>query len=105
VDAAALVLSELASNAVRHVGSPFSVRATIERSTLRLAVEDAGSPRARPAMPVRRARGLGVVDALALRWGVDEAPPGKVVWAELALREAATGGAGGARAAGAVRAR
>jgi anti-sigma regulatory factor (Ser/Thr protein kinase) len=104
VEAAALVLSELASNAVRHVGSPFSVSATIEHSILRVAVEDIGSPSAHGAMPVRRTRGLGVVDTMALRWGVGDARPGKTVWAELPLASA-TNGAGGARAAEAGRGR
>jgi len=81
IEAATLVLSELASNAVRHVGSSFSIGAALDGATLRLAVEDRGSPRT--AMIVHRAHGLGVVDALASSWGVEPAPRGKVVWAEL----------------------
>jgi len=84
VDAAALVLSELASNAVRHVGSPFSIRATLEGATLRLAVEDHGWL-SRAAMVVRQAHGLGVVDALAADWGVKPTARGKLVWVELPL--------------------
>lgn len=85
VDTATLVLSELASNAVRHAGSPFSIAATIEGCTLRLAVEDRGSPSARTTMVARPTHGLGVVDALASSWGVKAAPRGKLVWAELPL--------------------
>jgi len=84
IDAAALVLSELASNAVRHVGSPFSVTATVRGSTLRLAVEDA-APAVEDRLPVRAAHGLGVIDVLAHRWGVERTHAGKVVWAELAF--------------------
>jgi MEDS: MEthanogen/methylotroph, DcmR Sensory domain/Histidine kinase-like ATPase domain len=84
VDAAALVLSELASNAVRHVGSPFSVTATVRGSTLRLAVED-GAPVIEDRLPVRTAHGLGIVDMLAGRWGVERTHAGKIVWAELAF--------------------
>lgn len=87
VDTATLVLSELASNAVRHVGSPFSIAATLEDSTLRLAVEDRGSPSAQATMVARPTHGLGVVDALARSWGVKAAPRGKLVWAELPRAE------------------
>jgi Histidine kinase-like ATPase domain len=85
VDTAVLVLSELTSNAVRHAGSPFSVTLTITDATLRLAVEDAGALAADGAMPVRTTHGLGVVNTLALRWGVQRTPAGKAVWAELAV--------------------
>jgi hypothetical protein len=86
VDAAVLVLSELTSNAVRHVGSGFSVTLTVTDATLRLAVEDAGERVAGGAMPVRPTHGLGIVDALALRWGIQRTAAGKAVWAELPLR-------------------
>ena len=84
IDAAALVLSELASNAVRHVGSPFAIEARIEHDTLCLAVEDQ-SPPSRAAMIVRRTHGLGVISTLAESWGVQDAPQGKLVWARLPL--------------------
>jgi anti-sigma regulatory factor (Ser/Thr protein kinase) len=85
VDAAALVLSELASNVVRHVGLPFLVQATLGDSTLRLVVEDPVPPIGDGSMPIRPTHGLGVVDALARQWGIEPAPRGKLVWAELAL--------------------
>jgi len=91
VEAAALVLSELASNAVQHAGSCFSVHLTIEGATLRIGVED-GGPGADTAMPVRRAHGLGVVSALTRRWGVQATAAGKLVWAELSLHPARLGG-------------
>lgn len=88
----ALVTSELASNAVLHVGGEFtvSVRMTPSRRSVRIAVRDRSA-----VAPMQSAsdagavtgRGLAIVDALADRWGVDDAihPSGKWVWAELAL--------------------
>jgi hypothetical protein len=75
---AALVASELATNAVKHAMSPFRVR--------RLSIEDVGPahPTARAALPEDfGGRGLAMVQALVLRWGCDPLPGGKVVWAEL----------------------
>jgi anti-sigma regulatory factor (Ser/Thr protein kinase) len=83
---AAVVTSELATNAVVHGHSPF--RASISRSAdaVRIAIEDAG-----PGWPHRRSptigrldgRGLEIVEALANRSGHEALPTGKVVWAEL----------------------
>jgi hypothetical protein len=86
IDDAALVLSELASNAVIHAGSPFSIVVRSQGPTLRVAVEDvrplAG---AQPdgGLVVLPEHGLAVIEALAARWGSDGTPHGKVVWAEL----------------------
>lgn len=55
-----------------------------------LEVTDGGGPtRPRPASPSLTAhggRGLGIVGALALRWGVRDAPGEVTVWAVLAVR-------------------
>lgn len=84
-DAVAVMISELAANAVRHTGSHFTV--TIDRSEalIRVAVTDsgAGSPVVRTPEPVEPSgRGLQIVQALAADWGVLPAqdPPGKTVW-------------------------
>src|SRR5256885_2322567 len=53
---------------------------------LRVEVRDAaaGRPERRdPSFDDLSGRGLLIVDELADRWGVDEAPPGKSVWFEL----------------------
>jgi anti-sigma regulatory factor (Ser/Thr protein kinase) len=85
---AALVLSELATNAVVHAGSPFSVAIRAENSVLRIAVQDACPPTAavgsQGGLTAQTGHGLGLVDTLATRWGVESTPVGKVVWAELA---------------------
>jgi anti-sigma regulatory factor (Ser/Thr protein kinase) len=83
---AALLVSELATNAVRHASSPFRVSVSRSDSTVRIAVEDLGTsePQLRPADLERLGgRGVALVDAMSLRWGVEPAPVGKVVWCEL----------------------
>jgi anti-sigma regulatory factor (Ser/Thr protein kinase) len=87
VQDAALVLTELASNAVRHAGTPFSVAVLAEDSTLRIAVGDACPLAAtvphRELAPPLATHGLGLIDALAADWGVEHTPEGKIVWAQL----------------------
>ncbi|HEY4451624.1 MAG TPA: MEDS domain-containing protein [Solirubrobacteraceae bacterium] len=87
VDDAVLVLGELASNAVRHARSSFSMVVRMESSALRLAVGDDQATRvgAEQGMVAKPTHGLAVVDALAERWGIEDAGAGKIVWAELAL--------------------
>ncbi|MGA7704744.1 MAG: ATP-binding protein [Solirubrobacteraceae bacterium] len=85
---AALVLTELAANAVVHVGSSFSVCVSLRGSTLRIEVADRGTMitgRAGQAWVPRQARGLGLIDAVCTRWGTDMTATGKVVWGELRL--------------------
>jgi anti-sigma regulatory factor (Ser/Thr protein kinase) len=86
VQDAALVLSELATNAVVHAGSAFSVAVRAQESVLRVAVQDASpldaaSPER--GLIARTGHGLGLIDVLATRWGVEATASGKVVWAEL----------------------
>jgi anti-sigma regulatory factor (Ser/Thr protein kinase) len=85
-DDVALVVSELASNAVLHAESPFSVAIRAEESLLRVAVQD-GVPLAATArggeLIAHPMHGLGLIDALATSWGVESTDDGKVVWAEL----------------------
>jgi anti-sigma regulatory factor (Ser/Thr protein kinase) len=87
LDDARLIVSELATNAVVHAGSPFSVVVRAADSRLRLSVRDASpaEPRIRPQGPMTdRGRGLPLVAALASSWGIEPSEEGKVVWAELA---------------------
>ena len=82
----ALIISELATNAIIHGGSPF--RASIERAAnvVRIAVEDAGPglPRSRRAPDdALNGRGVAIVEELSSRWGCDRLNGGKVLWAEL----------------------
>jgi hypothetical protein len=94
---AAIVASELATNAVRHADSPF--RATLDRQSdgVRIGVEDAGrDPLARRSTDALDlgGRGVDIVEALSQRWGSTELPSGKLVWAELAARLDAASEAG-----------
>jgi anti-sigma regulatory factor (Ser/Thr protein kinase) len=86
VDAATLLVSELASNAVVHAESPFRLEVLPTEGSLRISVEDQsplGPGEGDRRLVPRRARGLGLVDALSRRWGVQETSGGKIVWAEL----------------------
>jgi anti-sigma regulatory factor (Ser/Thr protein kinase) len=84
-----LVVSELTTNAVIHAGTPFSVSVGYEHDAIRISVQDWN--RMQPVMRVGAptapsGRGLPLVTAVASDWGVEPAPDGKTVWAELALR-------------------
>jgi anti-sigma regulatory factor (Ser/Thr protein kinase) len=84
-----LVVSELASNAVIHAGTPFSVSVGSDDSVMRISVQDwsAAAPIMRDGAPsARSGRGLRLVAAVARDWGVEPHPDGKTVWAELPLR-------------------
>jgi anti-sigma regulatory factor (Ser/Thr protein kinase) len=86
VSNAALVLTELVTNAVVHARSPLWVRVSSENAVVRIAVGDdvAARPAVRDAGPMAESgRGLHRVGALASRWGVDVTAHGKIVWAEL----------------------
>jgi MEDS: MEthanogen/methylotroph, DcmR Sensory domain len=85
-DDAALVVTELAANAIVHAHSAFTVLLSAYGDRVRISVRDAlplpGAPGA-PLVPVPL-HGLGVVDALASRWGVESlGNTGKTVWVEL----------------------
>lgn len=94
LDPAALVVAELAANAVVHgrvPGRDFLLTMHWAADTLRVEVTDTRGerlPEARLPTPEAEAgRGLILVDALAHRWGVAEGPaPRKTVWAELIVR-------------------
>lgn len=85
---AQLVVSELATNAVIHAGTPFSVSLSFDGSTIRISVHDASSARPvmRDAVPTAPSgRGLRLVDAVTRDWGVEPGADGKTVWAEFSL--------------------
>ncbi|WP_239078095.1 ATP-binding protein [Streptomyces sp. SID9124] len=85
-----LCVSELLANVITHVGerTPVSLRVTATPSgRVRVALSDPAPavwPVLREAGPDGTSgRGLLLVDSLALRWGVEQAPYRKTVWCEL----------------------
>jgi serine phosphatase RsbU (regulator of sigma subunit)/anti-sigma regulatory factor (Ser/Thr protein kinase) len=86
-ETAALLTSELVTNAVIHGASPYRIAVEADHGRVRVAVTD-GSPV--PPVLVEEdiyrvsGRGVRLVDGLADRWGVDAAGVGKTVWFELA---------------------
>jgi hypothetical protein len=97
----ALVVGELAANAVLHgrvPGRDFGLRLALDLAAglVRIEVADAASAKRPPTVPPssypegESGRGLLLVDVLAARWGSEpRRPVGKTVWAEVPL-EAAT---------------
>ncbi|MFI5796815.1 ATP-binding protein [Streptomyces sp. NPDC051677] len=98
----ALVVGELAANAVRHgrvAGRAFGLRLVLDAAAglVRVEVADAASAKWPPTAPPssypegESGRGLLLVDALAVRWGsAPRRPVGKTVWAEVPISTPAT---------------
>ncbi|WP_329897256.1 ATP-binding protein [Streptomyces sp. SP17KL33] len=94
---AAVVVAELAANAVTHgrvPGRDFELRLSLPTGSLRIEITDTRAERLPPrpgtvrqARPLaEEGRGLLLVDALADRWEVqDRRPPGKTILAEIDL--------------------
>jgi len=95
----ALLVAELASNAVRHgrvPGRDFRLRLTLqaEADVIRIEVSDTRDERLPLKPPTATSpedetgRGLLLVDLLATRWGTaPRVPVGKTVWAECAVQK------------------
>jgi anti-sigma regulatory factor (Ser/Thr protein kinase) len=87
-DDAALIISELAANAVLHTrsaGQFFTVRAKLSEASLRLEVEDLGGPGKPAPRDATRPHGLDVIQALTGQgnWGTDGDSTGRITWAML----------------------
>lgn len=86
VDDAALVLSEIVTNALVHAATQIQVRVTADPTRARVEVRDAS-----PHLPVPRdystvsgtGRGLHIVSELTDDWGAFAEGGGKVVWFEM----------------------
>lgn len=89
VDDVALVVSELATNAVKHACTPFTVRLRGDGLCLLLTVNDTSREVAferPPGSTSTGGRGLAIVDRLSHDWGVDHAAAGeKSVWASFQM--------------------
>jgi hypothetical protein len=84
-----LCVSELLTNVIKHLGegTPVTLTVTHTPGRTRVSVTD---PEPYAWLVVRDAgpddengRGLLLLDAVALRWGVTQGPDGKTVWCEL----------------------
>jgi len=91
-----LCVSELVSNVIRHVGEGTPVRVRVTRvgpddDRIRVEVTDP-DPRALPVLldattdtglGAESGRGLMLLDAVTVRWGVEQGVSGKAVWCEV----------------------
>ncbi len=85
-DTAALLVTELVTNAVRHAESAPRLTVTADEGRLRCCVHDSDPTHPRLRLPEPDAdtgRGLLLVAALSFAWGVEDEPTGKLVWFEL----------------------
>lgn len=81
----ALMVSELATNCVRHAQTSYTITVRRGDRDIHVSVRDGGAGHARvrhPSPSDTHGRGLQIVSALAAEWGVDEDPkrPGKTAW-------------------------
>jgi anti-sigma regulatory factor (Ser/Thr protein kinase) len=93
-DEVELLLSELVSNVVEHVGAPMSVRLRRLDDTVRVEVDDPSevAPVVRaPDVGDERGRGMRLIASFADRWGTElHSRDGKTVWFELVGPRAAS---------------
>ncbi|MEU8136950.1 SpoIIE family protein phosphatase [Streptodolium elevatio] len=95
-----LILSELATNAIRYGSQPIRVRLLHDRSlTCEVSDGSSTSPHLRRAATTDEGgRGLFLVAQFAERWGTRYTSRGKVIWAEQPLHGRAEGPMGGSAA-------
>lgn len=85
-DEVTLAVSELVTNAVIHAHSAASLTLIETSSGIQVRVQDND-----PEHPTVRwvaeddfgGRGMHIVDALSDSWGIEAAPPGKIVWLDI----------------------
>lgn len=84
-DVVALV-SELATNAVIHARTPYTIVVSRDGNTVRVGVHDlsAATPRRRTyGLDATTGRGMRLVASISSDWGVEVEDGGKVVWFEV----------------------
>lgn len=92
-----LMVSELASNCLRHGDGGFELTVIVTPAEVRVEATDggAGRPQLRYPDPTDpTGRGLQIVDMFSSRWGIDLRPGGgKTVWLTLAVESPTGAGA------------
>ena len=90
LEAIELMVSELATNCIRHTDSGFDLTIIRTGQDIRVEASDhaGGTPTmGSPAPTDPSGRGLKIIDMLAARWGVRrDTPEGKTVWFTIADR-------------------
>ena len=95
---AALVLSEILSNALRHAtplpGSGLRVAWRLDAGSVRVSVSDGGAQTlpelGEPSPSTTGGRGLRIVDRLSQCWGTHRDDEGVTVWAEVPVPQMTT---------------
>ncbi len=84
-DLAALVVSELASNVIRHARTPFSVLVELRSGRVRIEVENGAGAQAVAIQLGQAVGGMGlqIVESLSADWGFEVRGDRKAVWVEL----------------------
>ncbi|MGW0661838.1 ATP-binding protein [Streptodolium elevatio] len=88
-DDAALLASELTTNAVLHASGRPELRLRLDESTLRIEVVDSGQGvpgTPPPSLDRTFGRGLWIVERLSTRWGFTRGTESKSVWCDLRTR-------------------
>jgi anti-sigma regulatory factor (Ser/Thr protein kinase) len=84
LEAVELMVSELATNCIRHTDSGFDLTVIRNGQDIRVEATDhaGGTPTMRSPEPTDPSgRGLKIIDMLSVRWGVQSEPfVGKTVW-------------------------
>ncbi len=83
IECGTLAASELAANAVLHARTSFRLLVKPTPSSVWIGVEDGAPLTDRQSVIGRAPHGLGLIAALALRWGIRLKETGKIVWAEI----------------------
>jgi anti-sigma regulatory factor (Ser/Thr protein kinase) len=84
-----MAANELATNAVLHARTDFTVRVLIDAHWIRVEVADGNTRMPQPCLTPAHAtsgRGLAIVDGTGLQWGAERQARGKIVWIQAPLQ-------------------
>ena len=87
--AALLLATEMVTNVVQHTTGSLTLRATLDKSSLVVEVEDCSTESLQLTKPddhCESGRGLHIIDTIASRWGTSQTTCGKRVWFEIPCR-------------------